>query len=79
MKLFGTLIIVFAIFFVLAYAQDDDWKIMGHLQPRSELDGRDFSNATHPLTFASMRTRLGVGKSIGRLAFFVQAQDSRVF
>ncbi len=60
-------------------AQSEDWKITGHLQMRTELDGRDFSNSTHPYTFASLRTRLGVEKSFGKLGFFVQAQDSRVF
>src|SRR5690606_17926509 len=41
---------------------------------------RDFSNRTHPLTFASMRTRVGVEKSfMDKVTFFVQLQDSRVF
>ncbi len=79
MKLAGSLIIAIIFLSVLTSAQEEDWKITGHLQLRSELDGRDFSNATHPLTFASLRTRLGLQKSFGRLGFFVQAQDSRVF
>ncbi|MGE5860251.1 MAG: hypothetical protein ACM34J_06840, partial [Ignavibacteria bacterium] len=58
----------------------DDWKISGQIQLRSELDGRDFSNSTHPLTFASLRTRVGVEKTfMDKINFFVQIQDSRVF
>jgi hypothetical protein len=56
------------------------WVLKGQIQLRTELDGRDFSNETRPLTFASMRTRLGVEKSFHDVvAFFVQFQDSRVF
>lgn len=56
------------------------WKLNGQIQLRTELDGRDFSNNTHPLTFASMRTRLGVEKSFEEVvSFLVQFQDSRVF
>lgn len=58
----------------------DGWKLNGQIQLRTELDGRDFSNSTHPLTFASMRTRLGIEKSFEDVvSFFVQFQDSRVF
>lgn len=57
----------------------DGWKLNGQLQLRSEIDGRDFNNDTHALTFASLRTRLGVSKSFtDRLQFFVQFQDSRI-
>ncbi|MCH7773018.1 MAG: alginate export family protein [Bacteroidetes bacterium] len=56
------------------------WKILGHIQLRSELDGRDFSNSTHPLTFASSKIRLGVEKTFKKkLTLFIQVQDSRVF
>lgn len=63
------------------FAQDiDDWKLNGQIQLRSEIDGRDFSNDTHPLTFASLRTRLGVEKTFDEMVqLFVQFQDSRVF
>lgn len=64
-----------------SYSQiSDDWKLSGQIQLRSELDGRDFNNDTYPLTFTSLRTRLGVSKSFtDRVQFFVQFQDSRVF
>jgi len=58
----------------------DGWKLIGQIQLRSELDGRDFSNDTHPLTFASLRTRFGVEKSFKvRVLLFIQLQDSRIF
>lgn len=61
-------------------AQNNDWKINGQIMIRSEVDGRDFSNQTHALTFASMRSRLMVKKNFGTdLGLFFQIQDSRVF
>jgi len=64
------------------FAQQDlggGWKLNGQIQLRTELDGRDFSNSTHPLTLANMRTRLGVEKSFNEMVqLFVQFQDSRV-
>jgi len=80
-KLFSTL---FAISFVIAlstFAQNKtDWTIDGQIQLRSELDGRDFSNKTYPLSYASMRTRLGLNANISdRIYLYVQAQDSRIF
>jgi hypothetical protein len=79
MKFFALIIISLIIIPVSGLAQNDDWKITGHLQLRSELDGRDFNHKTYPRTFASLRTRLGVEKSLSNLNFFVQFQDSRVF
>lgn len=78
---------LYLLFFLLlcysfnSYSQmTDDWKLSGQIQLRSELDGRDFNNDTYPLTFTSLRTRLGVSKSFtDRVQFFVQFQDSRVF
>ena len=56
------------------------WSINGQVRLRTELDGRDFSNSTHPLTFASSRIRLGVQKTfVKKLTLFIQIQDSRVF
>ncbi|MFZ1518551.1 MAG: alginate export family protein [Ignavibacteriaceae bacterium] len=80
MKKVYLIIAVFA-FLGSAFAQElDGWKLNGQVQLRSEVDGRDFSNETHPLTFASLRTRLGVEKIFDKkLQFFVQFQDSRVF
>jgi len=75
------LIIAMFAFLGSAFAQElDGWKLNGQIQLRTEVDGRDFSNETHPLTFASLRTRLGVEKIFDKkLQFFVQFQDSRVF
>jgi len=75
------LIIVFTVFFSNNFAQElDGWKIKSQIQLRSEVDGRDFSNSTHPLTFASLRTRLGIEKTINKkIQLMVQFQDSRVF
>ena len=66
---------------IISYAQDenDKWRFSGQFQLRGELDGRDFSNESPLLEFVSLRTRVGVQKSIGLLNFFVQFQDSRVF
>lgn len=63
------------------HSQDlNGWKLSGQFQLRSEVDGRDFSNQTHPLTFTSLRSRLGVEKTFSdKVNFFVQIQDSRVF
>ncbi|AFH48574.1 Hypothetical protein IALB_0862 [Ignavibacterium album JCM 16511] len=79
------IILLFTIFLLthshLTFSQEiDGWKLNGQVQLRSEVDGRDFSNSTHPLTFTSLRTRLGVEKTFsGKVNFFVQFQDSRVF
>lgn len=75
------LLLVISIFFSKNFAQElNSWKINGQIQLRSEVDGRDFSNRTHPLTFASLRTRLGVEKTFDeKVQMFVQFQDSRVF
>ncbi|HEX7358401.1 MAG TPA: alginate export family protein, partial [Ignavibacteriaceae bacterium] len=77
------LIITISLFVLVInnYAQDfNGWKLNGQIQLRSELDGRDFSNKTYPLTFASLRTRLGVDKTFDeKIQLFVQFQDSRVF
>lgn len=61
------------------YSQDlNGWKLNGQVQLRSELDGRDFSNKTFPLTFATIRTRIGVERFISeKIQFFAQLQDSR--
>jgi hypothetical protein len=78
MKLLFTLSLLLLVS-VFAFPQDE-WKITGNIQIRSELDGRDFSHSTYPLTFTSLRTRLGVEKNVGKnLNFFAQLQDSRIF
>ncbi|RPI75320.1 MAG: hypothetical protein EHM47_02965 [Ignavibacteriales bacterium] len=74
------LIALVVLFYSEIIPQNDDWKFSGQIQLRSELDGRDFRHKTHPLTFASLRTRVGVEKTfMDKLNFFVQIQDSRVF
>ena len=82
MKKYFALLFTLLIFIIPEVnAQDlDGWNINGQIQLRSELDGRDFSNNTHPLTFASLRTRLSVAKSLDEaVQFLIQFQDSRVF
>ena len=80
-KLITTIAILALVFSIGNYAQDfGGWKLKGQIQLRSEVDGRDFSNDTHPLTFASLRTRLGVEKTFDeKVQLLVQFQDSRVF
>ena len=74
-------ILFVVIFFsgVSAQEKTDDWKISGQVQLRSELDGRDFSNKTYPLTFTSIRSRVGVAKTFEKAEIFIQMQDSRIF
>lgn len=73
-------ILVFVSIISFAQNENDDWKFSGQIQLRSEVDGRDFRHKTHPLTFASLRTRVGVEKTfMDKVNFFVQIQDSRVF
>jgi len=64
-----------------AFPQDNKatWKFDGQVQLRSEVDGRDFSNKTHPYLFSSLRTRLGASANISdKVLFYAQMQDSRV-
>ncbi|MDR3609690.1 MAG: alginate export family protein [Ignavibacteriaceae bacterium] len=72
-------LLVFLSFQLLA--QDKTvWNFDGQVQLRSELDGRDFSNKTYPLTFTSMRTRIGLNAAISdKICLYAQAQDSRIF
>jgi len=83
MKLLYRALIFMLLLSTTLFAQKDlgdGWKITGQVALRSELDGRDFSNETHPLTFASLRMRLGVEKSFkNRVLLYIQLQDSRVF
>ena len=76
-------IVMFLLFLTssILFAQTKtNWSFDGQVQLRSELDGRDFSNKTYALSFASMRTRLGLNANISdRIYLYVQAQDSRVF
>lgn len=79
-KTLFTLLISFISITSIAVAQTDEWKFSGQFQMRTELDGRDFSNSTYPMSFTSMRTRLGVEKQLtSNISAFVQIQDSRVW
>lgn len=72
------LLLFFIITTSINLQSQSDWKLSGQVQLRSELDGRDFSNKTYPLTFATIRTRIGVEKSVSdKIQFFAQLQDSR--
>ena len=74
------MLILFFVLLTISLSAQDDWKFSGQIQLRSELDGRDFSNKTHALTFSSLRSRFAVEKNVlNKLNFFVQLQDSRVF
>lgn len=55
------------------------WKFDGQVQLRSEMDGRDFSNKTHPYFYSTLRTRLGAGANIAdKVLFYAQVQDARL-
>jgi hypothetical protein len=83
MKLLYRALIFMLLLSTTLFAQKDlgdGWKIFGLVGLRSEFDGRDFSNSTHPLTFASSKIRLGVEKTFKKkLTLYIQIQDSRVF
>lgn len=76
--IYSTILTLILIINVLAQDQSS-WKLSGQVQLRSELDGRDFSNKTYPLTFSTIRTRVGVEKFLSdKVQFFAQIQDSRI-
>ncbi|MDA3843126.1 MAG: alginate export family protein [Candidatus Kapabacteria bacterium] len=81
-KMLTVLIIVFSTIIISNSAKAEeanDWKFNGNLQLRTELDGRDFNDLTHPVSFSSLRTRLGVQKQVNDDLFFnVQISDSRI-
>ncbi|MCK9425322.1 MAG: alginate export family protein [Ignavibacteriaceae bacterium] len=80
MKSIGSALITIILFSgVFAQEKTDDWKITGQVQLRSELDGRDLSNKTYPLTYTSLRTRVGVAKTFEKSDLVIQMQDSRIF
>ena len=81
MKTLFPTIIIFLVLTIPSFAQNKtDWSFDGQVQLRTELDGRDFSNKTYPLTFTSMRTRLALKADISdRIYLYVQAQDSRIY
>lgn len=59
---------------------NDDFKITGNVQTRAEVDERDFNSKTSPYFFATMRTSIGVEKTLfEKLKFYAQVRDSRLF
>ncbi len=80
MKKLITVLFALVLCFGSLLAEGDSWRLKGHIQMRSELDGRDFSNTTFPRSFTSLKSRLEVEKGIGNdILFFAQIQDSRIF
>lgn len=65
---------------LFAQEQTNPIKFGGSVQLRSELDGRDFKNASAPNTFTTMRTRLSAEKGLGAFGkVFLELQDTRTF
>jgi len=65
---------------LFAQEQPNPIKFGGSVQLRSELDGRDFKNASAPNTFTTMRTRLSAEKGLGAIGkVFLELQDTRTF
>ena len=61
-------------------AADGDLIFVGKSDIITYMDGRDFSNKTHPEFWTSMKTRLGVEKHFGDdIEFHVIFQDSRAW
>jgi len=79
MKKLCLLLVLFLTVLILGQ-ENNDWKIGGQIQIRSEMDGRDFSNKTYPPIFTTMRSRASVEKGIGdNFNFMFQLQDSRTW
>lgn len=58
----------------------DDWKINALVQMIGQMDGKDFSNTTHPLFYNTLKIRVGVEKTLfENLKFRACVQDSRIF
>ena len=78
-NLFLPFIISFLTIINISYSQDD-FKFSGDVQIRSEIDGRDFSNKTYPLSFTTMRTKIVIEKQISKnISVFFQVRDSRIW
>lgn len=84
MKKFFFVIIAIMLTLSVSKAQEgniltDGWKISGMAHLISQMDGKDFSNKTHPYYTTTSKIRLGVEKHIGESAVFrVDFQDSRL-
>ncbi len=58
----------------------EGWKIYGMSQIIPYVDGRDFNNDTYMMSYATMKTRLGVEKWLNKhVGFTMEMQDSRVW
>lgn len=82
MKKFVTFFLMLAVILPLAAQtekKDDRWKFSGYAVIIPYLDGRDFSNNTHPIFYTTMKLRAGLEKSIGNFLFKMQIQNSRIF
>ena len=80
-RLFFILLLVMNSLFSYAQSEqkNDEWKFSGLTHILTQLDGKDFSNQTYPLSYTTMKLRLGVEKSVfDQLYFRVDIQDSRV-
>lgn len=77
--LFALLISTSALFAQTKDVTNTDWKIVGKTQIINQMDGKDFNDATHPLFLNTMKTRLGLMKSLNKdVSFVFSMQDSRV-
>ncbi len=77
-------ILILFLFFIIVLIYnlfgEQDFKISGNFQLRTELDGRDFSDKTYPLSFTSMRTKIGLEKNLTKnISVFFQIRDSRLW
>jgi|GEM_PF-7032644 len=80
---FFTTITLFLLLFQIGFSQgqpSDDIKWFGTVYLRPELDGRDFSNTTHPYFITMQRVAFGFEKQIyPNIIVFAEAMDSRIW
>jgi len=57
----------------------DNWKLKGHAFLVPYLDGRDFLNETHPISFTAMKLRVGIEKKVGNFSFNMTMQNSKIW
>jgi len=78
MKKIAIILLLVAVFLPAQESKDKTWNLSLDYQLRSELDGRDFYNATYPALVTTMRTRIGVQYNFSdKMFLFSQFQDSR--
>lgn len=80
-KIFLFISFIFAISNI--YSQENsarDFRLFGHVYLRPTLDGRDFSNSTHPLFFTLQRVSVGVEKELFQdVSVTAEFMDSRIW